>query len=123
MSSRFEITDELWAETEPLILVRERRRRYLGCKAIDDGLALSEIWHVLHTGSRGRICRANTSTAPGDLLATVAYLAEGRRVGCPSPEAAREAERRRRSTGSRVAVDASHICALWRLLTGPSLVD
>jgi transposase len=48
--SRFEITDELWAEIEPLIPARERRRRYPGRKAIDDRLALNGILHVLHTG-------------------------------------------------------------------------
>jgi len=48
--SRFEITDELWREIEPLIPVRERRRRYPGRKAIDDRLALNGILHVLHTG-------------------------------------------------------------------------
>ncbi len=50
MPSRFEISDELWAEVEPLIPVRERRRRYPGRKAIDDRLALNGILHVLHTG-------------------------------------------------------------------------
>jgi len=48
--SRFEISDELWAEIEPLIPVRERRRRYPGRKAIDDRLTLNGILHVLHTG-------------------------------------------------------------------------
>ena len=50
MPSRFEITDELWAEIEPLIPVRERRRRYPGRKAIEDRLTLDGILHVLHTG-------------------------------------------------------------------------
>jgi transposase len=35
--SRFEISDELWAEVEPLIPARPRRRRYPGRKAIDTG--------------------------------------------------------------------------------------
>jgi transposase len=48
--SRFEIDDELWAEIEPLIPVRERRRRYPGRKALPDRLALNGILHVLHTG-------------------------------------------------------------------------
>jgi transposase len=48
--SRFEIDDELWAEVEPLIPVRERRRRYPGRKAIADRLVLNGILHVLHTG-------------------------------------------------------------------------
>jgi transposase len=48
--SRFEVSDELWAEIEPLIPVRQRRRRYPGRKAIDDRLALNGILHVLHTG-------------------------------------------------------------------------
>jgi transposase len=48
--SRFEIDDELWAEIEPLIPVRQRRRRYPGRKAIPDRLVLNGILHVLHTG-------------------------------------------------------------------------
>jgi transposase len=48
--SRFEFTDELWAEVEPLIPAPERRRRCPGRKAIDDRLALNRILHVLHTG-------------------------------------------------------------------------
>ena len=69
--SRFEITDELWREIEPLIPVRERRRRYPGRKAIDDRLALNGILHVLHTGmgtacraEPGRTCRPSTATGP-----------------------------------------------------------
>ncbi len=50
MPSRFEISDALWVEIEPLIPVRERRRRYPGRKAIPDRLALNGILHVLHTG-------------------------------------------------------------------------
>ncbi len=42
--------DELWAEVEPLIPVRQRRRRYPGRKAIPDRLVLNGILHVLHTG-------------------------------------------------------------------------
>jgi transposase len=48
--SRFEVSDELWAEIEPLIPVRQRRRRYPGRKPIDDRLTLNGILHVLHTG-------------------------------------------------------------------------
>ncbi|WP_437126613.1 IS5 family transposase [Paraconexibacter antarcticus] len=48
--SRFEVSDELWAEIEPLIPVRVRRRRHPGRKAIDDRLVLNGILHVLHTG-------------------------------------------------------------------------
>ena len=48
--SRFEIDDAMWAEVEPLIPVRERRRRYPGRKAIPDRLVLNGILHVLHTG-------------------------------------------------------------------------
>jgi transposase len=48
--SRFEISDELWAEIEPLIPVRQRRARYPGRKAIEDRLVLNGILHVLHTG-------------------------------------------------------------------------
>jgi transposase len=47
--SRFEISDELWAEVEPLIPARPRRRRYPGRKAIDDRLVLNGILDVLHT--------------------------------------------------------------------------
>jgi transposase len=48
--SRFEIDDELWAEVEPLIPVRPRRRRYPGRRPIPDRLVLNGILHVLHTG-------------------------------------------------------------------------
>jgi transposase len=48
--SRFEIDDGLWAEIEPLIPVRQRRRRYPGRKAIPDRLVLNGILYVLHTG-------------------------------------------------------------------------
>src|SRR3954465_3923884 len=48
--SRFEIDDALWAEVEPLIPVRPRRRRYPGRKPIPDRLVLNGILHVLHTG-------------------------------------------------------------------------
>jgi transposase len=48
--SRFEIDDELWAEVEPLIPVRPRRRRYPGRKPLPDRLVLNGILHVLHTG-------------------------------------------------------------------------
>lgn len=50
MPSRFEISDVLWTEIEPLILVRERRRRYPGRKALPDRQALNGILRVLHTG-------------------------------------------------------------------------
>ena len=50
MPSRFEISDELWAEVEPPIPARPRRRRYPGRKAIDDRLVLNGILHVLHAG-------------------------------------------------------------------------
>jgi transposase len=48
--SRFEISDELWAEVQTLIPARQRRRRHPGRKAIDDRLVLNGILHVLHTG-------------------------------------------------------------------------
>jgi len=48
--SRFEVDDALWAEIEPLIPVRQRRRRYPGRKPIADRLVLNGILHVLHTG-------------------------------------------------------------------------
>jgi hypothetical protein len=91
--SRFEISDELWAEVEPLIPVRERRRRYPGRKAIDDRLALNGILHVLHTGIAWEDLPREYGWLRGDVLATTAHLAEGRSVGCASPEAAGEAER------------------------------
>ena len=47
MPSRFEIDDALWAEIEPLIPVRKRRRRPPGRKAIPDRL-------VLNRGGEGR---------------------------------------------------------------------
>jgi transposase len=48
--SRFEIDDGLWAEIEPLIPLRPRRKRYPGRKPIADRLALNGVLHVLHTG-------------------------------------------------------------------------
>jgi transposase len=48
--STFEIDDELWAEVEPLIAVRARRRRYPGRKPSADRLVRNGIVHVLHTG-------------------------------------------------------------------------
>ena len=48
--SRFEIDDGLWAEIEPLIPARQRRRRYPGRRAISDRLVLNGILYVLHTG-------------------------------------------------------------------------
>lgn len=48
--SRFEFDDDLWAEVEPLIPVRARRRRFPGRKPIADRLVLNGILHVLHTG-------------------------------------------------------------------------
>jgi putative transposase of IS4/5 family DUF4096 len=48
--SRFEIDDQLWAEIQPLLPPRPRRRRYLGRKPIPDRLVLNGILHVLHTG-------------------------------------------------------------------------
>jgi transposase len=49
-TSRLEITDELWAEVEPLIPPRVRHHRNPGRKAINDRLVLNGILHVLHTG-------------------------------------------------------------------------
>ena len=57
------ISDELWTEIEPLIPVRERRRRYPGRKAIDDRLALNGILHGCAQDRPGRICRASTAKA------------------------------------------------------------
>lgn len=50
MPSRFEVSDGLWEEIEPLIPVRQRRQRYPGRKALPDRLVLNGILHVLHTG-------------------------------------------------------------------------
>jgi Putative transposase of IS4/5 family (DUF4096) len=92
--SRFEISDELWTEIEPLIPVRERRRCYPGRKAVDDRLALNGILHVLHTGIAWEdLPREYGYGSRGDVLAATANVAEGRRVGCAAPEAACEVER------------------------------
>jgi transposase len=48
--SRFEIDDQLWAEIQPLLPPRPRRRRYPGRKPIPDRRVLNGILHVLHTG-------------------------------------------------------------------------
>ena len=65
MPSRFEISDELWAEVKPLIPARPRRRRYPGRKAIDDRLVLNGILHVLQPGNadklRGHLAHARVS--------------------------------------------------------------
>jgi transposase len=92
--SRFEITDELWAEVEPLIPPRVRRRRNPGRRAIDDRLVLNGIPHVLHTGIAWEDlpCEYGYGSG-GHLLAAAADLAEGRCVGCAAPKAAGEAER------------------------------
>ncbi len=50
MPSRFEISEGLWAEIEPLIPPRQRRFRHPGRRALEDRLALNGILHVLHTG-------------------------------------------------------------------------
>ena len=64
MPSRFEISDELWAEVEPLIPARPRRRRYPGREAIDDRLVLNGILHVWRWHSR--CCVTATSAQEGD---------------------------------------------------------
>jgi transposase len=48
--SRFEIDDELWAQIELLIPVRQRRFRHPGREALPDRLVLDGILYVLHTG-------------------------------------------------------------------------
>ena len=63
--SRFEISDELWAEVEPLIPVRPRRYRYPGRKPVPDRLALNGILHVLHTGIAWEDLPRSTGTDPG----------------------------------------------------------
>ena len=80
MPSRFEITDELWAEVEPLIPARVRRRRNPGRRAIDDRLVLNGILHVLHTGIAWEICRASTATARGSPAG--GGYGRGRRLVC-----------------------------------------
>ena len=96
MPSRFEISDELWAEIEPLIPVRERRRRYPGRKAIDDRLVLNGILHVLHTGIAWEDLPREYGYGSGvTCWRRLRELAAGRGVGCAAPEAAGEAQRRR----------------------------
>lgn len=46
------VDDELWARIEPLLPVRQRRRRYPGRKALDDRKVLCGILFVLYTGIR-----------------------------------------------------------------------
>ncbi len=94
MPSRFEISDELWREIEPLIPVRERRRRYPGRKAIDDRLALNGILHVLHTGIAWEDLPREYGYGSGvTCWRRAADLAEGWCLGRASPEAAGEVER------------------------------
>src|SRR3954464_10865786 len=92
--SRFEIDDDLWAEVEPLIPVRQRRRRYPGRKPIPDRLALNGILHVLHTGIAWEDLPHEYGYGSG--VTAAARLAAGGRVGRAASEAAHSAQRRRR---------------------------
>jgi hypothetical protein len=76
--SRFEITDELWAEIEPLIAVRERWRCYPRRRAIDDRLALNGILHVLHTGITWEALPHEYGYGSGGRAGGACGLAEGR---------------------------------------------
>jgi transposase len=57
------VSDDLWELVEPLLPKVERRFRYLGRKRVPDRQALQGILFVLHTGSRGRICRLSLASA------------------------------------------------------------
>jgi transposase len=46
------VDDELWARIQPLLPVRQRRRRHPGRKALDDRKVLCGILFVLYTGIR-----------------------------------------------------------------------
>jgi len=63
--SRFEIDDQLWAQVEPLILVRPRRRRYPGRRPIPDRRVFNGILHVLRTGIAWEDLPQECATAPG----------------------------------------------------------
>ena len=125
MPSRFEISDELWAEVEPLIPVGKRRRRYPGRKAIDDRLTLNGILHVLHTGIAvgGSAARVRLWVR-GDVLAAAAELAAGRGVGRAAPATAQKTQRRREDRlVTRRGGRQPYPCPFGGLLTGASPVD
>jgi putative transposase len=72
--SRFEIDDELRAEVQALIPVRQRRRRYPGRKPLPDRLVLNGILHVLHTAGQPRSTQRHAPLVAGDDAALRAEL-------------------------------------------------
>jgi transposase len=61
--ARWIVSDALWKRVEPLLPRRERRFRYSGRKRLPEREALQGILFVLHTGSRGGICRWRSASA------------------------------------------------------------
>jgi hypothetical protein len=109
--SRFELSDELWAEVEPLIPARPRRRRYPGRKAIDDRLVLNRI--LLHNRDRvsGPAARVRLRLR-GDVLAAAADLAAGRRWEALHHKLLVKLNAAGKIDWSRADADSSHIRAL-----------
>jgi transposase len=50
MGPPWRVADDLWERIEPLLPVRERRRRFPGRLPLDDRKCLQGILFVLHTG-------------------------------------------------------------------------
>src|SRR3954453_3502221 len=123
--SRFEIDDELWAEVEPLIPARPRRRRYRGRKPLPDRLVLNGILHVLHTGIAWEdLPQEYGYGSRGDGVAAAARRAAGRRLGRAAPQAARPAQRGGRDRWvARRRRRIACTCRFGGFLTGPSPVD
>ena len=95
MPSRFEISDELWAEIAPLIPPRQRRHRHPGRKPIEDRLALNGILHVLHTGIAWEDLPREYGYGSGvTCWPAAADLAAGRGVGHAASATASQAQRR-----------------------------
>ena len=63
--SRFEVSDDLWAELEPLILCASVAFAIPGASRSADRLVLDGTLYVVHTGSRGRTCLRSSATARG----------------------------------------------------------
>ena len=58
------VSDGLWELIEPLLPVKERRFRYPGRKRVPDRQALQGSCSCCIPGSRGRICRSSSASAP-----------------------------------------------------------
>jgi len=88
------VSDGLWERIEPLLPRRERRFRYPGRKPLDDRQVLSGILFVLHTGIAWEHLPQELGFGVGDdVLAQIACVAGGGRVGASASAAADGTER------------------------------